>query len=123
MSFSTMAPPTPLWWAPMREGETDSRSLDCTADLGRVGDSIQLAALSVAIIRHDGNPMTGADLQLAGSAWPNSVDSTGLIVTLGLTAPVGSAGQVYRVTLTVNHTVMGRVFIRDVFIQVVPTLG
>jgi hypothetical protein len=116
--------PPPVWWPPMRAGETDSRYLDFTPDLGPAGDSITaIGTVSVVIARQDGAAVTGADLVLAGVAWPNTLDATGLIPTFGLHAPSGSAGVAYAVAITVAGTAKGRTVIRDVLIAVAGALG
>ena len=121
----TVPPPTPpVWLPPIRAGETDGRYLNCTPDLGPFGDSIpSLSAVSLAIARQDGRPTSSADLQPAGSAWPNTLNSTGLIPTFGLIAPSGGTGVTYVLTMTVNTTAQGRVFIRDMYIQIAALLG
>ena len=70
----------------------------------------------------NGAPLSANDLQAAGSAWPNTLDSTGLIPTFGFTAPA-AAGSSYLLTLTVNKTTNGRLFIRNSVIFVAAALG
>jgi len=128
MSYAANAwgaqPTQPVWLPALRAGETDGRFIDTSLDLGAVDDSIpSLAALTVQIIRADEAPMTGDDLRPAGSAWPNRLDPNGLVITLGLTAPLGAAGVTYFITLIVNHTTMGRLWIRDLALMVSPYLG
>jgi len=116
--------PPPVWWPAMRAGETDGRYLDTTPDLGAVGDTILgINTVTVTIVRADGEAITDQDLQEAGTAWPNTLDETGLIPTIGLIAPTGAAGVTYAITLTVNGTAQGRVFIRDTVLTVAATLG
>jgi hypothetical protein len=67
--------------------------------------------------------MTSSDLKLAGANWPNSLDVSGLRITVGFTAPQGSAGVPYWVTLMVNTTYQGRLYIRDLTMTVAPVLG
>lgn len=115
-------PPVPM--PAMRAGETDGRYIDATLDLGAAGDAIpSAAAVQIDIARVDGKATDSTDLQQAGSAWPNSLDATGLIFTVGLLAPASAAGRGYYLTMTVNKTVAGRVFIRDVSLMVAPLLG
>ena len=114
--------PVPI--PPLRAGETDGRYIDVSTDLGVVGDSIpDITAVSIGIFRADNEPMTSADLKLAGSNWPNSLDPSGLRITVGFTAPQGSASVPYWVTLTVNTTYQGRLYIRDLTMTVAPVLG
>lgn len=115
--------PPPAWLDALRAGETDGRFIDLTNDLGPAGDSIaNIGAVTVSIARQDGATITASDLKLAGSPWPNGLDETGLIVTVGLTAPAGSAGVDYRITISAN-TKQGRIFIRDVVTTVASALG
>lgn len=108
----------------MRAGEIDGRYIDTTPDLGAAGDAIPSAsAVTLGISRSDGQPMTSADLMLAGANWPLSVDSSGLVVTAGFYAPASAAGVQYRLVLTVNKTIMGRLFIRDLTMVVSPLMG
>lgn len=127
MTITTLTippPPEPRWLPPIRAGEIDGRYVNCGPDLSPFGDSFaSIDVLSFGIVRVDGQPTTAADLQQAGTAWPNTLDSTGLIPTVGLTAPSGSAGVTYVVTLTADKTVQNRLFIRDLYIQVAPLLG
>ena len=117
-------PPLPVWLPPMRAGETDGRYLNCTPDLGPFGDSFpSLSVLTLTIARQDSRALSAADLQSAGSAWPDTLDSTGLIPTFGLTAPSGAAGVTYQLTLTANTTVQGRLFIRDMYIEIASIMG
>jgi len=116
--------PPPVVWPSMRAGEGDWRVLDCTPDLGPVSDTIpSTGVMTVAISRMDGALMTANDLQTGGSNWPNTLDSTGLMPSLGFSAPAGAAGVIYIITLTVNKTTQGRLFIRDIFLSVLPRMG
>jgi hypothetical protein len=120
-------PPVPL--EPIRAGEIDGRSIDVGADLGPIGDSIpSIDVVSIDIKRRDGFPMSAYDLVLAGPDWPMTLDDTGLIVTIGLKAPVVTAGypwsgRGYQLTLTVNKTMQSRLFIRDLYIDVLACMG
>jgi hypothetical protein len=114
----------PVWLPPIRAGETDGRFIDTTLDLGAVGDSIpSLANVSVDIARYDGTPLGAGDLAEAGSAWPNTLDTTNLILTVGLIAPAAAAGVTYWITITVNPTAQDRVWIRDLIITVAAQMG
>ncbi|HEY4153520.1 MAG TPA: hypothetical protein VGM38_09385 [Pseudolysinimonas sp.] len=114
----------PVTLPAIRAGEIDGRYIDLTSDLGAVGDYIpSLSNVSIAIIRRDGFPMTSDDLALAGSDWPNTLDATGLIVTIGLAPPAAAAGVGYQLTLTVNKTLQSRLFIRDLDINVLAAMG
>ncbi len=122
--MSGIITPLPRTMPSMRAGETDGRYIDCTLDLGAVSDSIpNINAASVTIARVDGNAITANDLQPAGAAWPNTLDSTKLIPTFGFIAPAGAAGVDYKITITVNTTTQGRIFVRDVYMSVVNALG
>jgi hypothetical protein len=117
-------PAPPVWLPALRAGETDGRFIDTSLDLGAVDDYIpSIGNLTVQIARADEEPMTADDLQPAGNLWPNRVDPNGLVITLGLTAPLASAGVTYFVTLIVNPTAMGRLWIRDLALLVSPYLG
>ncbi|MDE2470146.1 MAG: hypothetical protein KGL35_15715 [Bradyrhizobium sp.] len=108
----------------MRAGEIDGRYMNCTPDLGPFGDTFPSASvLSYVITRQDGEAVTANDLQQAGASWPNTLDATKLIPTIGLNAPAGAAGVSYQITLTANLTTQNRLFIRDFYIEVVPLLG
>jgi hypothetical protein len=114
--------PVPI--PPLRAGETDGRYIDVSTDLGVVGDHVtDIATVQIAIARADNAAMTGNDLKLAGASWPNSLDAAGLRITVGFTAPPGSAGQAYWVTLSVNTTFQGRVYIRDLTMIPAPVMG
>ena len=116
--------PVPILLDPMRAGEIDSRFIDLTNDLGAAGDQIfDLSAVSIGFTRRDGFPTTTNDLSLAGIQWPNTLDPTGLILTIGLLAPSTSAGVNYGIVLTVDKTLQGRLFIRDLTIDVLATMG
>ena len=116
--------PAPILMPPIRAGEIDSRFVDLTADLGSAGDAIpNIGTVSIAFTRRDGFPVTGNDLGLAGSAWPNTLDATGLILTLGLLAPEAAAGISYGLSVTVDKTAQGRLFIRDMIIDVLASMG
>jgi hypothetical protein len=124
--MSCCLPPTPepVPIPPLRAGETDGRYLDVSTDLGVIGDAIPtIDTVSIAIARADGEPMTANDLKLAGASWPNSLDASGLRVTVGFTAPPGSAGVPYWITFTVNTTFEGRLYIRDLTMIVQATMG
>jgi hypothetical protein len=128
MSFaiccSNATPPPPVPIPPLRAGEIDGRYIDVSTDLAVAGDKIDtIETVSIAISRLDGAAMTSNDLQLAGSDWPNALDPTGLIITVGFKAPAPSAGVPYWVTLTVNTTDEGRLYIRDLTMTVAPVLG
>jgi hypothetical protein len=117
-------PPAPRWLPPIGVGEIDGRYMNCAPDLGNVKDTFPSASvLSYVIANLNGQPITANDLQEAGSQWPNTLDSTGLIPTIGLLAPSGAAGNSYSITLTANKTTQGRLFIRGFYIEVVPLLG
>lgn len=124
----------PILLAPIRAGEIDSRFVDLTNDLGAAGDQIHpgtpnpggapiLLTVSIGFIRNDGFPTTSGDLTLAGRDWPITLDPTGLVLTIGLNAPVTAAGVSYRLVLTVNKTMQGRLFIRDMTIDVLASMG
>ena len=111
----------PVMLPPMRAGEIDGRYIDFTADLGPVGDQIvSINDVTIDILRRDGFPMTASDLALAGPDWPNTLDATHLVVTIGLTAPTAAS---YKLTLTVNKTMQGRLFIRDLTLDVLAAMG
>lgn len=114
----------PILLDPIRAGEIDGRYVDMTSDLGAVGDSVSsIGTVTIGIIRRDGFPITASDLALAGSDWPNAINSTGLIVTIGLNAPATAAGIGYLLTLTVNKTLQSRLYIRDLTIDVLASMG
>jgi hypothetical protein len=116
--------PPPVWLPPIRAGEIDGRYMDCTPDLGPTGDKFpSISTLSIGITRQDGAAVTSNDLQTAGSAWPNVLDTTQLIPTFGFMAPVEAAGVAYNLTLTCDVTAQSRLFIRDWMMLVAPTLG
>lgn len=116
---------SPVQLEPMRAGEIDGRSIDLTPDLGgAIGDQVpSLSNVAIAIQRIDGFPTTSDDLTLAGSDWPNALDATKLILTIGLTAPAAAASHKYQITITVNKTMQGRLFIRDLTIEVLASMG
>jgi hypothetical protein len=122
MSYGVTIIQPPVQIPPMRAGETDGRYIDCTPDLGPVADKFSVVPV-LTITRADGIATTSADLQSAGSAWPDTLDATGLIPTYGLTAPAGSAGVTYQLTITADTTADGRLFIRDCLITVAASLG
>jgi hypothetical protein len=109
----------------MQVGEVNSRYMDCTPELGPIQDTFpNIQACSITITRQDGNAMTSNDLALANAGtYPPFLDSTGLIPTFWYTAPPLSVGVVYVLTLTVNLTSNGRLFIRTFLMQVVSQLG
>lgn len=114
----------PVQLAPIRAGEIDGRIIDLTADLGPSGDQIiDLTTVGIGILRQDGFPMTPADLAVAGTAWPLALDTTHLVLTIGLNAPTTAAGVAYLLTLTVNKTLQARLFIRDMTINVLAIMG
>ena len=114
--------PVPI--PPLRAGEIDGRYIDTSTDLGVVGDKIlDISTVTIAINRADGQSHTAGDLRLAGNNWPNTLDATGTVITVGFDAPPPSAGVPYWVTLTVNTTFQGRLYIRDLTMTVAPTLG
>jgi hypothetical protein len=120
--FQSYPPPVEL--PAMRAGETDGRFMDCSPALAPVGDIItDLSTVSVTVTRQDSQTMGANDLQPAGGAWESALDSTGMVVTLGWIAPVSSAGVTYLLTLSVNTTREGRVFIRDWIMSVLPLMG
>lgn len=125
MSFSITPPPVPM--PSIRVGEIDSRYMDCTLDLGPVGDSFpSTGAISVLISRQDANPTTSGDLQLASglsSGYATTLDSSKLIPTFWYSAPSGSIGNYYNLTLVANKTTQGRLFKRDWLIYVAPFIG
>ena len=122
MKWWQQSPPIQL--PSIRAGEIDGRYIDLTNDLGAVQDRIvSLETVTITILRRDGFAMTADDLALAGFAWPNTLDSTGLILTIGLTAPAASALIQYRLTLTVNKTMQARLFVRDLTIDVLAAMG
>lgn len=117
--FSNTAP---IRFPPMRAGETDSRYIDCTLDLGAVFDTIPSAsAVTITVTRQDGTPTTASDLAPA-TGHATTLDKTGLIVTFWLTAPLASANVNYIVTIQAATT-QQRVFIRDAFLSVLALLG
>jgi hypothetical protein len=117
-------PPGPPWLPPIRAGDLDGRYINCTPDLGAYGDVIPaIQDVSYVIVRQDGRPLDATDIASAGNAWPDTIDTTGLILTLGFKVPLTNPGRVYQITFTVNKTAQGRVFVRDVMIQVTPKLG
>ena len=116
--------PAPILLPPIRAGEIDGRFIDLTADLGSAGDVIpSIGVVSVVFTRRDGFPVTSNDLGSAGSGWPDTLDATGLILTLGLLAPSTAAGVSYGISVTVNKTMQGRLFIRDMTIDVLASMG
>lgn len=118
------SPPLPPWLPPIRAGETDGRYVNCTPDLGAFNDYIpSITLVTLQIIRQDNRPLDASDIMPAGIPWPNTIDETGLIITFGFTVPLTNPGRNYQLTFTVNKTAQGRVFVRDVMIQVTPKLG
>ena len=114
----------PILLDPIRAGEIDGRYVDLTTDLGAAADRIvSIGNVTIGIVRRDGFPMTSNDLALAGLNWPNAVDPTGLIVTIGLQAPASAAGIGYLLTITVNKTLQSRLYIRDLTIDVLALMG
>lgn len=114
----------PIILDPIRAGEIDGRFVDLTTDLGAAADRIvSIADVTVGIIRRDGFPVTSNDMALAGLQWPNAIDDTGLIVTIGLQAPGAAAGIGYLLTITVNKTLQSRLYIRDLSIDVLALMG
>lgn len=114
----------PVCIPPLRAGEIDGRYIDVSADLAVVGDKVtDISTVSVAINRADGAPSTANDLRVGGSDWPNSLDATGTVITIGFTAPPGCAGVPYWVTLMVNTTYLGRLYIRDLTMTPAPVMG
>jgi hypothetical protein len=114
----------PIKLPPIRAGEIDGRYIDLTSDLGEVGDSIPtMNNVFLTFRRLDGFTLSPDDLQLAGQDWPNMLDPSGLILTIGLTSPLLSAGMRYRMTLTVNKTLQNRLFISDMTIDVLASMG
>jgi hypothetical protein len=122
MSYGVTIIQPPATIPSMRAGETDGRYIDCTPDLGPVGDTFAVVP-TLTITRTDGVAITSADLQSAGAAWPDTLDATKLITTYGLLAPPGSAGQTYQLTITANTTTLGRVYVRDCLITIAAALG
>lgn len=121
-TFQSYPPPTEL--PAMRAGETDGRYMDCSPALAPVGDIItDVSTVSVSVSRRDCVSMTDADLQSAASGWDTTIDDTGQVVTTGWTAPPTSAGVTYLLTLTINPTRQGRVFVRDWFMSILPLMG
>lgn len=116
--------PLPILLPAIRAGEIDSRFVDLTADLGSAGDMIpSLSVVSIGFSRRDGFPITDNDLGLANKSWPNTLDPTGLILTIGLLAPSSAAGISYGMSVTINQTMQGRIFIRDMIIDVLASMG
>lgn len=116
--------PGPVCMPPLRAGEVDGRYIDASTDLGIVGDKItSIATVAIGIYRADGTAITGNDLRLAGASWPNTLDDRGLRVTVGFYAPPASAGVPYWLTFTVNETLQGRLYIRDLTMTITPVLG
>lgn len=113
----------PVVLPPIRAGEVDGRFVDFTNDLGAVGDQIILPNTTITIYRRDGFPMSGADLALAGQQWPNSVDPANQILTIGLAPPSTAANIGYRLVVTIDKTLQGRLFIRDLWVDVLAVLG
>ena len=122
MKWWLQSPPIQL--PSIRAGEIDGRYIDLTNDLGAVEDRITtLDTVTITILRRDGFAMTADDLALAGADWPNTLDSSGLILTLGLKPPAASALTQYRLTITVDKTLQARLFVRDVWIDVLAAMG
>jgi len=114
--------PVPI--PPLRAGEIDGRYIDVSSDLGSVGDKVtDIATVTIGVNRADGEALSEDDLHVAGSDWPNSIDASGMVITVGFHAPAGSAGVPYWVTLTVNKTALDRLYIRDLTMVVAPVLG
>lgn len=121
---TTVTPePPPPTQPSLRAGETDGRFVDCTLDLGAAGDRFTtIGSITLTITRQNDIPVDSTDLQSAGSAYPDSLDSTGLIPTFGLTAPLTAARRSYKITLSAL-TQEGRTFVRDCYISVAPAMG
>ena len=118
---STANTPAPVQLPSMQAGETDSRYMDCTPDLGPVGDTFpSTAVLAVVITRQDGNAITANDLALTKTP---SLDPTQLIPTFWYLAPLLSAGVWYNLVLTANTTTQGRLFKRTFTMYVSAQLG
>jgi len=116
----------PILLPAIRAGELDGRFINFTADLGAAGDWIaDLRNVNVIVSRRDGFPITdGVDLHVAGpTSWPNTLDPTGLILTIGLQAPGACAGVGYILTVVVSTTAAGRIFVRDATIDVLAHMG
>lgn len=124
MSYSNALTPAPVQLPSMQAGETDSRYMDCTPDLGPVSDTFpNIGACSVVVTRADGNALTENDLSVSPSGYPAYLDSTGLIPTFWYQAPLLAAGVDYVLTLTVNKTTQQRIFKRTFLLDVVAQLG
>lgn len=116
--------PPPKELPAMREGETDGRYMDCSPALAPVGDIItDLSTVSVTITRRDCVAMGATDLQSASGVWESELDATGQVVTMGWSAPIGSANVTYLLTLTINPTKEGRIFVRDWYMSILPLMG
>jgi hypothetical protein len=109
----------------MAAGEITPRYMDCTPELGPIGDFFaNIGVCSVGITRQDGNAITQNDLALADAGpYPPFLDTTGLIPTFWYNAPVLSAGVTYYLTLTVNATMNKRLFIRTWVMLIAGKLG
>jgi hypothetical protein len=117
-------PPKPVWLPPIWPGELDGRYINCIPDLGPFGDSFTAAdTISIAIVRQDGEAVTVDDLQPIPERWPTTLDTTGLVVTFGLYAPLASANSSYFIVFMANPTKLGRIYVRFLAIQVVPWPG
>jgi hypothetical protein len=114
--------PVPI--PPLRAGEVDGRYIDTSSDLGLVGDRIiTIDDVAIVIARADGADMTDDDLRVAGGDWPNQIDASGLLITVGFHAPSGCAGVNYWVTLVVDKTLQERLYIRDLTMTPAPVMG
>jgi len=109
---------------PMRAGELDGRYIDFRQDLGTIEDQISsVNDVTIAIKRRDGFPMTVDDLALAGTNGDMELDATNLILTFWLNAPSASGGSKYRLTVTIDTTMQGRLRVRDVNMDVLSLMG
>lgn len=107
--------------AALNGGEVDDRFLDCSADLGPADLIPTISAVSITVARKDGFPTTTADLQLAAQqGLPLSLDATRQIVNVGVYAPQTAGGSEYLLTLVVNRTQLGRLYVRSFKMFVVP---
>jgi hypothetical protein len=120
--------PQPVPVDPLRLGDTDTRGIDLTPELGPtnpeppapLNDPVA-SITSVSIARVDGAAIGSQDVSIVSNS--SAIDATGYMLTVKLAAPSNGVAGIYHDVTFAFVTAAGRTLSRDIRVLTMPARG